>query len=561
MKTTLAHIACLCVLTFMVIDFLPFISSAQVNPAAQASPSALTRKQWEEDLDTLAANVPRMHGNAFHAVPEQDFQAGVRLLRAQLGTMNEDQILTGFVRLIGMIQDGHNYIDITRGTDRHENYPLGLGWYTNGIFVERTAPEAAKLVGGKLVSIDGHPADSVLQLVLSLIPHDPGNLGNAMTRLNQYMTEAHLLHGLGVASSARQAQFVVEKDGRQEVISLHPTVFTRSSFYRPPPADWADARDESVPRALWRLHRDSTFWLKYLPNHRTLYVQINGVSDGPTESLAQFSRRIADAVRGNETRRLILDLRWNDGGNNYLLRPLIVTLIQMPDIDKRGHLIVLTGPRTFSAAQNLVNRLENFTEAVFVGEPTGENVNFYGDTKRFVLPNSHCRISLANLWWQDKDPRDERRATFPEIAAAESFEDYVQNYDPAMGYVLQHEEIPTIEEIVLQGLKQGGYRGAVEAFREFRSNPVHKYVENDFLEGKINNLGYSLLGNKRIDDAILIFKLNTEEFPTSFNTWDSLGEAYADAGRKEEAITAYKKSLTLNPTSRTGLEALSRLQK
>jgi hypothetical protein len=103
MKTTLAHLACLSVLTFMVIEVLPFISNAQVNPSTQASPSALTRKQWEEDLDTLAANVPRVHGYAFHVVPEQDFQAAVRSLRTQLGTMNEDQILTGFVRLIGMI--------------------------------------------------------------------------------------------------------------------------------------------------------------------------------------------------------------------------------------------------------------------------------------------------------------------------------------------------------------------------------------------------------------------------------------------------------------------------
>jgi tetratricopeptide (TPR) repeat protein len=266
-------------------------------------------------------------------------------------------------------------------------------------------------------------------------------------------------------------------------------------------------------------------------------------------------------VRKNQARRLILDLRWNGGGNNYLLKPLIVSIIQMPGINRRGNFVVLTSPRTFSACQNLVNRLENLTEALFIGEPTGENVNFYGDTRAFVLPNSGCRVVLANLWWQDKDPRDRRAATFPEIAIEETFDDYVQNRDPVLDYVLRHEAIPTIEETILEGLKRGGYGTAKEAFRRFRSDPERRYLENDIVEGKVNNLGYALMGEKRLEEALEVLKLNTEEFPASFNTWDSLGEAYANAGRKDEAIAAYQKSLELNPTSTSGLDALSRLRK
>jgi hypothetical protein len=360
----------------LAIGGLPFTSAAQGTPATPASPPTLTLQQWEEDLDTLTANVPRLHGNAFHACPERDFQTAVRSLRERLGSMNEDQILTGFARLIGMIQDGHNRIDFTRETDGFEVFPLRLAWHPNGVFVERAAPQAAKLVGGRLVSIDGHPVDSVLRLVLPLIPHDAGNMGNAYSRLNYYMTRAFFLHGLGVTGSPHQAQFVVEKNGVPERMSLDTEILPRRLFYSYDPEGWADAREGNAPRPLWRQHLDSTFWLQYLPEHKTLYVQINAIANSPTESLAEFSRRTSEAVRKNSVDRYILDLRWNDGGNNYLLKPLIVALIQMPGINTRGHLIVLTGPRTFSAAQNLVNRLENFTEAIFVGEPTGENVNF-----------------------------------------------------------------------------------------------------------------------------------------------------------------------------------------
>jgi tetratricopeptide (TPR) repeat protein len=537
------------------------LATAQVARAIQDVPPALTTAQWEADLDSLMVRLPMTHGNLYHAVSEKDIHDAVRLFRAGLGKKNEDEILTGFVRLIGMIQDGHNYFDNTRGTDRHENYPVRLAWYPEGIYVERGSPEAANLVGGKLISIDGHPADSVCQIVLPLIPHDPQNLGNARTRISQYMTEAHLLHGLGVTSTAQQARFVVEKEGKRVERMLHPMVFSRSALRSLPPTGWVDARGKGDHFALSRQHPDSTFWLTYLSQYQTLFVQINRIEDDPKTTMAQFSRRMTEAARSNMAKRLILDLRWNGGGNNYLLKPLIVGLIQLGEINMPGHLIVLTGPRTFSAAQNFVNRLENITEAIFVGEPTGENVNFYGDTRNFELPNSHCRVVLSNLWWQDKDPRDKRWATFPEIAVSESFEDFVQNRDPVLEYVLHHNEIPTIEEIVLSGLKEGGYNGALAATASYKSDPVRRYIDVEILEGKINNLGYLLLAEKKTDDAIQVFKVNTVVFPVSFNTWDSLGEAYADAGQKAEAIAAYKKSLELNPTSKTGLDALSRLQK
>jgi Flp pilus assembly protein TadD len=47
--------------------------------------------------------------------------------------------------------------------------------------------------------------------------------------------------------------------------------------------------------------------------------------------------------------------------------------------------------------------------------------------------------------------------------------------------------------------------------------------------------------------------------PDYWNAYDSLGEMYARAGDKQLAIQNYRKSLQLNPTSQTGLEALKML--
>jgi tetratricopeptide (TPR) repeat protein len=52
----------------------------------------------------------------------------------------------------------------------------------------------------------------------------------------------------------------------------------------------------------------------------------------------------------------------------------------------------------------------------------------------------------------------------------------------------------------------------------------------------LNALGYDALRSGKIEEAIRLFQRNVQEFPESGNVYDSLGEAYAAAGKKELAI-------------------------
>ncbi len=66
-------------------------------------------------------------------------------------------------------------------------------------------------------------------------------------------------------------------------------------------------------------------------------------------------------------------------------------------------------------------------------------------------------------------------------------------------------------------------------------------------EPELNNYGYQLMGQGENDKAIEMLALNVKRFPKSANAWDSLGEAYAIKGDKQNAIKNFKKALTLNP--------------
>ena len=74
-----------------------------------------------------------------------------------------------------------------------------------------------------------------------------------------------------------------------------------------------------------------------------------------------------------------------------------------------------------------------------------------------------------------------------------------------------------------------------------------KDPEFDISENGINNFGYDFMRKNKNEEALKIFKLNTELYPNEYNTWDSYGECLLALGRKEEAIKVYKISLVLNP--------------
>ena len=80
----------------------------------------------------------------------------------------------------------------------------------------------------------------------------------------------------------------------------------------------------------------------------------------------------------------------------------------------------------------------------------------------------------------------------------------------------------------------------------------------DVTQSAVNSFGYELF---KTDAALAlpIFKLNTDLYPNGFNAFDSYGECLLKLGRKEEAISAYQKSLLLNPKNTNAEKVLKNL--
>jgi predicted Zn-dependent protease len=80
-------------------------------------------------------------------------------------------------------------------------------------------------------------------------------------------------------------------------------------------------------------------------------------------------------------------------------------------------------------------------------------------------------------------------------------------------------------------------------------------------EAGLNGFGYSLMNNRRLDDAIKVFQLNVQLFPQSGNVYDSLAEALEKRGDVAGAILNYELSLKYDPRNDNAVKRLQELRK
>ena len=122
---------------------------------------------------------------------------------------------------------------------------------------------------------------------------------------------------------------------------------------------------------------------------------------------------------------------------------------------------------------------------------------------------------------------------------------------------LSAERIGDDVKVPLELLLAGNAEAAVQAYQDLKAkNPEDPAVA----ENRLNSLGYRFLGEKKLPEAIAVFKLNVELYAQSWNVYDSLGQAYMMSGDKDLAIANYEKSLALNPNNTNGAEMLKRLR-
>ena len=495
------------------------------------------------------------HKNLYHSVTPQQLDQAFAALDHDLSTLSDAQITVRLVAIAALVNDGHSGIGITfRPGLTHVG--LWMVSYPDGIYVEEAAPENKALLGARLERIGDVPIDDALARMQKIFSCEPGNCSHQETwPLSMFLVDPLVLNGLGLSNSPGEATYTLSKDGHTSTVTLKPVVNARE-LHPFVPKDWPHAITARGEQPLANPWSENIAFAE-VPSAHVLYLQFNSVYPPPGQTMDQFAAGLEQFITAHADDRLIVDLRHNGGGDNTNLRPLLIAIARSR-FNHRGHLFVLIGPYTFSAAQNFTNRLGNVTEAIFVGQPTGSNPNMYGDPKGFELPNSHLDVRMAHIWWQDEDPGDDRTATFPEIAISpDTFADALAGKDAALHYALYALIPPRLEDLIATAAEQGHVQ-ALEALNAYAADPLHRYAQS--YEDRLNNLASRLAQTGKTQAAVTVLQINADTHPRSWQTFDYLGEGYQLLHDNPHALAAYHRSLELNPSNTHAQHEIEQLQ-
>ncbi len=425
-------------------DLGPFLSNPEVAPVLFPKlPAGASRAdQWRADLAFFKTRFLETHVPFGTPETQSAWEGELAELTKAVDALPDWQVALRLARVVRKAGAGHTWVLPTfAGPAPFHMAPLVVHRFADGWFVRSAAPAHQDLVGKQILRVGDLPVEEVAGRLAALAPHD--NASGLKRSVALLMAMPEYLVAVGAQGSREELQLTLASVGGQPqqakipAARLSPQALQALGQTRHTPSGHVSAQKAGIQTPLWLRDPERAFGFERVPGHRAMYVQLNRMQDAPDESLAAFTARLFKALEDPAIDHLILDLRHNNGGNGELRWPLLHALGATPKFNRMGHLYVITGPQTFSAAANLVGDLDRQAYPIFVGEPAGAGPNFAGEDNGILLPNSGLMVMASSLQWQSAYSNDERREIAPDIEASLTSGDYREGRDPALAKILE----------------------------------------------------------------------------------------------------------------------------
>ncbi|MBI1251833.1 MAG: hypothetical protein GC189_10205 [Alphaproteobacteria bacterium] len=425
-------------------------ASVAVDESVQPVPGAADPRRMEDLMvlrrDFLARD--QSYSDAARAEAEARL---ARLINAADG-LSQAAFELEIARIAALADNGHTAAFPAYRAARYNRAPIRLEAMEGGFYVLRARTPNDDLLGARLEGVDGRPFRETLNAARALAGGETA-WRDAMAPF--FFESPEQMFAAGVADAAESALYrfrlpdgrIVERrlDGERGTPLWRRLDARRWLWPERAPsegADWIAAlAPERAPPAF--TEPDVPFRFRDAPEHDAFIIELRQNRDALGQRIEDFLAAAERERRMAHRRNLILDMRFNSGGDLTTTQPYMREFAR----EVRGRIVVLTSRWTFSAAIASIGYLKQVgrEHVVIVGEPVGDRLQFWAEGDFVTLPNSGVRLLFADGFHDYRDgcrraichPAVELRPIAvpnlaPDIAAPLTIEAYLAGRDPAM---------------------------------------------------------------------------------------------------------------------------------
>jgi hypothetical protein len=397
---------------------------------------------WHQDLNYLKNDYLKVD-RSFDDNTKNRFISEVDSIDNNLDSLADNQILVRIVHAVALANNAHSHVNY-RYLPKIE---IRASWFKEGLYITKTSSTKKHHLGKRITKINHLTIDKIVREFNEYIP---GNIANKRYSIPNLIIRPDFWNGINEKYSSNHVIIeMIDSLGisERDTFGIEPINSTLINLY------WTNKPDsifvkyeksfDSLPLYLSSPYK-SAFYQKL--NDKLIYVQLNS-STNKGLSLREFSENLNSQLDLNSFENIILDIRLNSGGNYNRTRNIEKQILQ--EISKNhGHLFLITGNQTASAAINLASTLKSQLQnnITIVGEAIGDKLIFWAEPKIFKLPNSKLQISASTYqhdlktdgfipfktYWGNLFSDFESNGLDIDIPVDISINDYIAYKDPVM---------------------------------------------------------------------------------------------------------------------------------
>lgn len=415
-------------LTLITLIALIFLMTGCTETAVSEAPingSEETAKMID-DLNLLSETLEKEHLNLYAKISKETFDAEKARIATEIPHMTDADFFYALKQLIAMTGDAHTTIGYSDSIYKHlMALPLAIEKYGDDWYIMMLDEQNAQYLGAKLKAINGVAIQDIFEKSKALMSIE--NEAWALSQFSNTIAFKEALNYLDIVSGDDKIMLKIETkeklDTSIEIFPLTETALMSAEI---------DILEGETVTQTW----PEGYYRSFSLDDDHLFIQYNVCAESPDLSMATFTDSIKKELSDKNYKSVVIDLRYNTGGNSEILRPMLDMLKSMKE-EKSLEIYTLIGKSTFSSA--IINAVQTKDElgSTLVGSATGGNVNGYGEVKTFELKNHPFIVTYSTKYFElikgyDKD------SLYPDVEVEQSLEDYLDGKDTEVEWILKN---------------------------------------------------------------------------------------------------------------------------